>query len=177
MITRSMIAKTFSFGTSGLKLPAAMAVGPLLSFFGMPMFGLLLFLVLVDFLTGLWKAHASRTICSNRFSDALNRVVLYLVIFTVIHAIVLIAPITAPFYPDAIRFMLTSTEYGLFFGYCTKEMLSVFENLKAIQVAKGFHESWIVEMAIDKFGIDVQKTLSGIITIAKATDVPEKDVK
>lgn len=177
MFSKTEVAKSMSLGSAGIKIPTFLVIGPLLSFFGVPIFGLLLFILLVDFLTGIWKAKVSKTLNSNKFGDLLNRTVIYIILFSVIHPLVALAPLSAPIYKDAIHLTLSSTEYGLFFGYCMKELLSVFENLKAIQVFKGMKENFIIEMAMEKFGIDLEKALGGVAPSMKTQPIdlePEK---
>lgn len=155
------IEKTLSIGTTKIALGSA-ALGPFLGFFGVPIFGVLMLILVVDFFTGLWKARVTKTMQSKRFGELLNRAFLYIVIFTITHALVGTVPTHVASIAQMMQAGLVYTEYALFFGYCLKEMLSVFENLKAIQVATGRKENAIIEAAITLFGIDLEKALKDI---------------
>jgi phage-related holin len=156
------IGTALSLGNYTLIVPASVTIGPFLSFFGVPIFGVLMLILFVDFLTGLWKAKVSKKMQSNKFGSLLNRAAIYILLFTLIHALVGTVPNHVGSVTDLLKAAFGYTEYALFFGYCLKELLSVFENLKAIQVATGSKEIAVVEMAIKYFGIDLEKALKDI---------------
>lgn len=128
----------------------AVVGGPLLAFIQAPVLLYLLLFVLLDFLTGIWKAWLVKKVASNRFGDVFTRAVIYTIIFFILRGLSTVLP--------AISFF----ESIVMVGYMTKEALSILENLKAIQLVTGKGPD--ISFIIDKLGIDLNRIVNEVET-------------
>lgn len=124
--------------------------GPLLALFQAPVLLYLLLFVLLDFMTGIWKAWLVKRVASNRFGDVFTRGVVYTIIFFILHGLSAVLP--------AISFF----ESIVMVGYMTKEALSILENLKAIQLVTGKGPD--ISFIISKLGIDLDRIVKEVET-------------
>lgn len=129
----------------------ALVATPLATFFSSPVLLGLAFMLLMDFTSGIYKAKLLRRVCSTRFGDVFNRAVYYLVVFSTLH---LLSTFSVSPYQSAI----SCFEGFVLSGYLFKEAISVLENLKAIQVAKGIADP-ILDGVIGRIGLDLDRIL------------------
>lgn len=143
---------------SGVVSSLSTGVGLLAAFFNAQMLAALLGFLVVDLFTGLWKAKTLNKVASSRFADAIDRGVFYLVVYGVLHVLTLVLPL-GQF--AAIPESLVMT------GYVFKEALSILENLKAIQVAKG-ETTPLIDGLIQRLGMDMDKITGEVANTAVA---------
>lgn len=129
------------------------ASSPLLAFFNAPILGALLLFVFIDLLTGLWKAMLLKKVRSRIFGKALDRFLVYIVAYAVLHVMTLVLPVGP--------FLAALPEYIVLTGYALKESLSVLENLKAILMARGQH-SPVLDAVISRLGLDLEHIVAQV---------------
>jgi phage-related holin len=148
MIDLTKISQSIGLENAALTVPVATVGGSLAAFFSAPVLVYLLLFVLIDFITGIWKAWLIKRIASNRFGDVFTRAVMYGIIFVLLHGIALSFP--------PVAFL----ESIVMVGYMIKEALSVLENLKAIQLMTGKGPD--LDFAMEKLGIDTRRIMDEI---------------
>lgn len=129
----------------------ALIIAPVAMFFQVPIFWVLITLVVLDIYTGLRRAHLIKNINSSKFSDSLDRIVGYVIIFSALHMISLL--ITGP--------ITVLAEFAIMSGYCLKEFISILENIKAIDLVNG-RTNQVTDLLISKLGVDLNKILEQI---------------
>lgn len=139
----------------------ALVSAPVMAFFNVPLLWALLAFVVVDLATGLYKAMLQSKVRSRIFGKALDRLVVYLVAYVVLHTMTLVLPVGS--------FLSVLPEYLVLTGYLLKESLSILENLKSILSLKG-QSSPILDALIARLGVD----LDHIVTKVEKADPKEK---
>jgi len=143
---------------AGLSLPAEVAkylipiAAASLSFFQVQIFYALIAILILDIVTGLWKAKVLNKVASKSFGNGFNRMVYYIIIYTVMH----ILTISLPLGPFSVVF-----ESLVMTGYLLKEALSVLENIKAMQTVQG-QDTPIIDKIIKRLGMNLDKILTEI---------------
>lgn len=138
--------------TPGVVKVLSLIITPVAAFFAVPVFMGLGLMLLVDLLTGFYKARVLQKVCSTRFGDIFNRALYYLAVFIVLHLMKLTIP-------DPYSYAIMLFNGFILSGYLLKEAISVLENLKAIQLSKGIEDP-ILDALIHKFGIDIDHILA-----------------
>lgn len=124
-------------------------MAPVVGFFAVPVLVGLMTLLSFDFVTGLAKAMLLGKVSSARFGDTFTRAFYYLVVFTILHVMTLTTP-------QPYSMLVSLFEGFVMTGYLLKESISVLENLKAIQLARGVHDP-VLDLLIHKLGIDTER--------------------
>jgi toxin secretion/phage lysis holin len=126
---------------------ATVILTPVFSFFNVNiLLGLMTFL-LVDLLTGLYKAKLLRKLASAKFGKALDRALYYLFVYVVLHVLTLVLPFGS---------FSSFFETAILTGYLLKEALSILENLRVIRKVQG-HETNFIDALILRLGMDLDK--------------------
>lgn len=126
---------------------ATVVLTPVFNFFNVNiLLGLMLFL-LVDLLTGLYKAKLLRKLASAKFGKALDRAIYYLFIYVILHVLTLVLPFGS---------FSSFFETAILTGYLLKEALSVLENLRVIRKMQG-HETIFIDAIIMRLGMDIDR--------------------
>ncbi len=112
-------------------------------FFGVPVFYAIGVVLLMDFITGLYKAKVTKKMKSGKFSVAIERAVFYFLLYIPLHSFSLIG-----------GGFLDLLDDGILGMFLCRELLSIVENLKVISVAKG-RPSPILDKIIDYIGMDL----------------------
>jgi phage-related holin len=128
-------------------LLAGALASPLLAFFNVPALHMLFLILVVDFITGLYKARALKRLTSNKFSGALERAFGYAMIFTVMHALTVISP------------LLFVVEQAILAGCALREAISVVENIKTVELYKG-RENKVLDKLVELLGLNLDKLLA-----------------
>lgn len=138
-----------------------LVLGAVLAFFQTALLGALLVFLVADLLTGLWKARVLKKMASRRFGDAIDRMVFYVIIYSVLHGLTLVVPLGV-FAAVPETFVMT--------GYVLKEALSILENMKIIQFVKG-ENTPLIDALIKRLGMDIDRIIKEIST-ESATQIP-----
>lgn len=142
---------------------------PVVAFFSVPVFVGLIVLAVVDFVTGIYKAMLLKRVASNRFGIAFERLVGYTVVFATLHVLTLVAPVPFNLFTQLVEgFVMT--------GMLLKEAISILENTKAIQKARGL-ESPMLDLLIDKLGLDLDRILKDFKAIEPPTQAPAEPTR
>ena len=135
---------------SGLEYLKLIGVGtlltPLVMGLKLPILGCLFLLLFLDFITGIYKAKVLQKVTSAKFGRAFERAGLYTVIFLAVKALTYISPI--PF-----------LEAAVLGGLALKELISIMENIKVVQISRGY-DNTIIDKIIKFLGINLDKLLS-----------------
>lgn len=126
---------------------ATVILTPVFSFFNVNiLLGLMVFL-LVDLLTGLYKAKLLRKLASAKFGKALDRALYYLFVYVILHILTLVLPFGS---------FSSFFETAILTGYLLKEALSILENLRVIRKVQG-HETVFIDAIIQRLGMDLER--------------------
>ena len=127
-----------------LALALAAAVG---AFFNVPAFYALLGILFLDWLSGVNRARVKKDLCSSKLGIAFEKAFHYTVLFTGMHCVSLfVMP----------QFLLV--EQAILIGLALKELLSIVENIKAVQIMRGQNNK-VIDKLIEILGLDVDKIL------------------
>jgi toxin secretion/phage lysis holin len=138
---------------------ATVILTPVFSFFNVNiLLGLMTFL-LVDLMTGLYKAKLLRKLASAKFGKALDRALYYLFVYVILHVLTLVLPFGS---------FSSFFETAILTGYLLKEALSVLENLRVIRKIQG-HETNFIDALILRLGMDLDKITQEIESGATPT--------
>lgn len=121
-------------------------LSPLVMGLKLPILGCLFFLLFLDFITGIYKAKVLQKVTSAKFGRVFERAGLYTAIFLAVKALTYISPI--PF-----------LEAAVLGGLALKELISIMENIKVVQIARGY-DNTVVDKIINFLGINLDKLLS-----------------
>lgn len=121
-------------------------ITPIIVNLKLPVLGCLFFLMLLDFLTGIYKAKVLQKITSSKFGRVFERAGLYTVVYLAIKALMFISPI--PF-----------LDIAILGGLALKELISIMENIKVVQIARGY-DNTVIDKIINFLGINIDKLLS-----------------
>lgn len=142
------LSNTLALPDLNILAPLTLLLSPVVAFFNVQAFILLMLLLVVDFVTGIYKAKLLKKVCSSRFGELFDRAFAYTVIFICLHAFVLVFP------------MVQYIEVMTIGGYMAKELLSILENLQAIEIYKG-KRSPMLDKLIERLGLDMDRILEG----------------
>jgi len=137
---------------ANLDIPAVLKIAtvilaPVFNFFNVNiLLGLMVFL-LVDLLTGLYKAKLLKKLASAKFGKALDRALYYLFVYVILHILTLVLPFGS---------FSSFFETAILTGYLLKEALSVLENLRVIRKVQG-HETAFIDAVIQRLGMDLER--------------------
>lgn len=126
-----------------------MTLAFLTAFFSSNVLFALMFMLALDWISGLTKAYLSQTICSREVGVSLEKAIKYIVVFTVLRTLSIVM--------TGFNFL----EYVMMAGLLLKESLSVIENIKAIEIIRGTNNP-ITDKLIKILGMDLDKILSHI---------------
>jgi toxin secretion/phage lysis holin len=137
-------------------------LGVVFAFFQTQLLAALMAFLLIDLMTGLWKAKLLKKTASNRLGNAIDRMVFYIIVYSVLHGLTLVVPLGA---------LASLPETFVMTGYVLKEALSILENLKVIQFIKG-ESTPIIDALITRLGMDIDRIVKEILS-ESATQLPE----
>lgn len=120
---------------------------PVFSFFNVNILAGLMVFLLVDLLTGLYKAKLIRKLASAKFGKALDRAIYYLFVYVILHILTLVLPFGS---------FSSFFETAILTGYLLKEALSILENLRVIRKSQG-HETVFIDAIIHRLGMDLDR--------------------
>lgn len=146
------------FHTSPIAPYMQVALGIALTFFQAQLLGALMVFLAADFLTGIWKARVLKKVVSRKFGVALDRMVFYIIVYSVLHGLTLVVPL---------GIFATLPETFVMTGYVLKEALSVLENMKVIQFVKG-EKTPLIDALIKRMGMDIDRIITEIATESAA---------
>lgn len=127
-------------------LVGAALAGPVLAFFNVPTFYMLMLILLVDFLTGIYKAKVLGRLQSSSLATAFERAFNYTVIFCVLHALTIMAG------------AMIVVEQTILVGFALREALSVIENVKCVEIYRG-RENKVLDKLVQLIGLNLDKVL------------------
>ncbi len=152
VVSRIWAALAFNEAPEASVLHAGLGV--IFAFFQAQLLAALMAFLLVDLLTGLWKAKLLKKTASNRFGNAIDRMVFYVIVYSVLHGLTLVVPLgTLASLPET--FVMT--------GYVLKEALSILENLKVVQLVKG-ESTPLIDALITRLGMDIDRIVKEILS-------------
>lgn len=120
---------------------------PVFSFFNVNILAGLMVFLLVDLLTGLYKAKLIRKLASAKFGKALDRAIYYLFVYVILHILTLVLPFGS---------FSSFFETAILTGYLLKEALSILENLRVIRRMQG-NETVFIDAIIRRLGMDLDR--------------------
>lgn len=127
--------------------------GPILAFFNVPAFYMLLLILLLDFITGIYKSRVLSQVESSKFSASFERAFNYTLIFIVLHSL---GMISTP---------LVLVEQIIMAGLALKEAISIIENIKCIELYRG-RDNKVLDKLVQVLGLNLDKMLA---EVAKAS--------
>lgn len=101
------------------------------AFFSVQAFWLIALVWLIDWTAGVARAVSERRFTWREFPRALGKVLLYLAVYIPTHAVVLAFPI------------VEAVEQFVLLTLASKELISIFQNLKAIEIVFGKDTGWL----------------------------------
>lgn len=136
----------------------ALVAGPLVGFFSEKALLLLLAFLIVDLLTGMWKARTLKKLNSHRLRDAFDRAFYYLLLYALLHSITLYGPAL-----QGTAFLNAVPEVLILTGFILREALSILENLATIRKAQK-KESPLLDSLITRLGMDQERIMRELAT-------------
>ena len=127
-------------------LLAGSLAGPILAFFSVPSFYLLMLILVVDMITGIYKARVLGILTSSKFSTSFERAFGYVMIFIVLHALTIISP------------ALIIIEHVILAGFAIREAISVVENVRTVELFRG-RSSPVMDKLVKLLGLNLDKLL------------------
>jgi phage-related holin len=123
--------------------------GPLLAFFNVPAFYMLLLILLLDFVTGIYKSKVLSQIESTKFAASFERAFNYTLVFIVLHSL---GMISSP---------LILVEQVIMAGLALRESISIIENIKCVEIFRG-RQNKVLDKVVEVLGLNLDKMLDEV---------------